>query len=299
MIDPEIDPASIGGEIVNPVGHRAAELLDQEVVHPDLFRIARRTIFTPTVLEVADQFLLLRIDRDHRLALGQRSAHRRIDVVELRVPIRMAVALQRLTIALQAEAHAVQQFADQRTAHLVTLGLQFLGQPPQALACPAQRRLRVAARTRLNQRAQIAQQRCILHHRRLAPAARAPNPIQIGWLRRRQLSQSPPDRARRNAGCRRYRSDPAIAGRRRFGRRYQPPSAFVEKRRDCRKSLPDRFDINHPHKIWGSCAPENPISICRQNPIHLISDGPLVDGTLLCKAIPVAQNCNGFLLAFM
>src|SRR6266851_1021561 len=138
MVDPEIDPARVGGQVINTVWHRPAELLDQEVVHPDLLRIACRTIFPAAVLEVADQFLLLRVDRDHRLVRGQRRAHHRIDVLELRIAIRVAVAFPRLAIALQAVAHPVEQLADQRAADLMALRLKLRRQPAHALARPAQ-----------------------------------------------------------------------------------------------------------------------------------------------------------------
>src|SRR5229473_833161 len=45
--------------------------------------------FAPGILEVADQFLLLTIDRDRRLACRQRCRHAVVDVVELGIPIRM------------------------------------------------------------------------------------------------------------------------------------------------------------------------------------------------------------------
>ena len=56
-----------------------------------------------------------------------------------------------LGVGLQAEAEIVQQRADQGAADPVALGLQLVGEPAQALAGPAQRRFRIAARGRLDQ----------------------------------------------------------------------------------------------------------------------------------------------------
>jgi hypothetical protein len=34
MVDADIHPTEIGGEVIDPVGHRATEFLDQEVMDP-------------------------------------------------------------------------------------------------------------------------------------------------------------------------------------------------------------------------------------------------------------------------
>ena len=40
MVNADTHPSGIGGQVIDPVRHRAAELLDQEVMDPDLFRVA-------------------------------------------------------------------------------------------------------------------------------------------------------------------------------------------------------------------------------------------------------------------
>ena len=92
VVDTEIDPAVVGGQVIDPVGDGAAQFRDQEVVGPNLFGIAARAPFAARVLEVPDQFLLLGIDRDDRLPLGQGGAHRAIEVGELGIAIGMLVA---------------------------------------------------------------------------------------------------------------------------------------------------------------------------------------------------------------
>jgi hypothetical protein len=236
MVDPEVHPTRVGGQIVDAIRHRPAQLLDQEVVHSDLLRIACRAIVAPAVLDVANQFLLFGIDRDGRLMLGQRRAYCGADLRELRMAVPVAVACAGLAIALQAVAHAIEQMADQRAAHRMALRLKLLCQPADALACPAQRRLRVAARRRLDQPAQIRQQRCILGCRHLA-AAGAANPI---WFRRvRQFLQAAPDRARCDPRGGRHRRDPAATRRPRSLRN----GATAEKR--CRMAATSIIHTRH------------------------------------------------------
>jgi hypothetical protein len=74
MVDADAHPSGIGGKIVDAIGDRLTQLLDQEVVDPDLFRIALRAIFTAIVAEIPDQLLLLGVDRDRRLLFGQAAA---------------------------------------------------------------------------------------------------------------------------------------------------------------------------------------------------------------------------------
>ena len=116
MIHADADPTGVVGQIVDAIGDRPAQFLDQEVVHPNVLRLTCGTPFPTGVLEVSDEFLLLRIDRDHRFARGQRRSHGVVDVNELRIAIGMAVAFPGLAIGLQAELLLVQQLADHRAA---------------------------------------------------------------------------------------------------------------------------------------------------------------------------------------
>ena len=59
VVNADAHPSGIGGEIVDPVRYRAAELLDQEVMDPDFFRVALGTIFAPVVAEIADSSFFL------------------------------------------------------------------------------------------------------------------------------------------------------------------------------------------------------------------------------------------------
>ncbi len=142
------------------------------------------------VLEGADQFLLLGVDRDRRLlrAVGRRGPAR--DVAKLRVPVGVLAAFARLDVALQAVAEAVQQLRDHRVADGMAQRLERDRQRARAQAGPAQGRLGIARRRRLDQRVEIPQQRGIVVRRPLAPAARLPDPV-AGERRRRVQFRSP------------------------------------------------------------------------------------------------------------
>src|SRR6202035_4206497 len=89
-----------------------------------------------------------------------------------------------------------------------------------------------------------------------APRSRPPDPFRRLILR--QLFQTPPDRARRNPGRYRDRRDPAVTRGECLRRRDQTAAPFIEKRGHRRKSLSDRFDIDHHHNIWYSNLVVNP-----------------------------------------
>ena len=59
MVNPDTDPPEISRQVVDAVGYRAAQFLDQEVMDPDLFRIALQAILTAWVAEIPDLFLFL------------------------------------------------------------------------------------------------------------------------------------------------------------------------------------------------------------------------------------------------
>ena len=187
MVDPDADPAFIRGKIIDAIRHRTAQLLDQKIMDPNLFGIAPRAPLPSAILKVANQFLLLRIDRDHGLLTGQHSCHALIDVGELCVAIRMAVSLARLAVALQAELLLFEHFTNDSVTDPMAKGAQFGGQTPEALAGPAQRRHGVAPLARRHQRQQIVQKFWIAHQQRFATAARTANPVALQAGRRQLL----------------------------------------------------------------------------------------------------------------
>src|SRR5205814_9576334 len=62
--DAEAHEASVGGDVGDAVRNRLADGLVREVVNVDELRLARRLPLSTSVLEVADQLLLLGVDGD-------------------------------------------------------------------------------------------------------------------------------------------------------------------------------------------------------------------------------------------
>src|SRR5271166_6000545 len=256
VVNADTHPSRIRRQVIDPVRYRAAELLDQEVMDPNLFRIALVAIFAPVVAEIPDQFLFLGVDGDHRLLFSQSGGHLAVDVAELRIPVGVVVAFRGLAVALQTVPRLIEQVADQGTADFVTLRLQRLRQTAHTLAGPPQRRFRIPAGRRLDQGFEIGEQRRVLGNRRLATRSRPANPFRRLILR--QFLEAPPDRARRNPSRHGDRCDPTITRGEGLRRRDQTTAPFIEKRGHCRKPLSDGFDIDHPHNIWYSNLVVNP-----------------------------------------
>jgi len=110
-------------------------------VHPHRLRLTLRTVLPDGVLEVADQLLLLGVDRDRRLARCQRRRHLLIDVAELRIVIGVVATLAGLAVGLQAVAKPAQQIAHRVVSDPVPQRLQSRRQIAQALGRPQQWRL--------------------------------------------------------------------------------------------------------------------------------------------------------------
>ena len=99
-------------------------------MHTHRLGLPLRTVFTTTVLEVADQFLFLGIDRDRRLPRGQRLLHLLIDVAELLVAVGMARPLAGLAIGLEAVTpEAVTQIAQKIGDHVATNAMAKVTKP--------------------------------------------------------------------------------------------------------------------------------------------------------------------------
>src|SRR4051812_2681504 len=162
VVNPDTDPAVVRRQIIHAIGDRPAERLAEEVIHLHLFGLALRAPRPARVLEIPNQLLLLRVHRNHRLLLGQRRRHARLDVVKRRIAVGMLATLAGLAVALQAELLRLQHLGDDATADLVPKLRQFVRQPTQALAGPAQRRHRISAGIGLHQRQQIRPQRRVV-----------------------------------------------------------------------------------------------------------------------------------------
>jgi hypothetical protein len=114
-----------------------------------------------------------------------------VDVAELGIPIRVLRALQGLGVGLQAEALLPQQPADRgRRDDMALLG-ELLGEVPQRLGRPAQRRHRIPPLVWLDQPQQGRHQPWVLLLSPFAPTTRTPAATARRWpLARVQLQQA-------------------------------------------------------------------------------------------------------------
>jgi hypothetical protein len=169
MIGAHTDPSLVGANVIDTIRIGASQFRIDEVMHLDFDRLTGLLPFPPRILADADQFLLLGIDRDNRLARFERSPNTGIDLDKLRITIRMVAPFKRLGVGLQAVALRFEQLSHGNVTDLMPLASQFVGQFPQTLAGPAQRRLRVTACHRINQQFEVGQQGGI-RLRKLLPA---------------------------------------------------------------------------------------------------------------------------------
>jgi hypothetical protein len=108
------------------------------------------------------------------LHVGARDTRR--DVVKLRIPIGMLPPFCRLEIALEAVAERVEQLGHYRMTDVMAQRLERKRQRPCALATPAERRVGIARRRRLDQGVEIVQERGVDRRQGLAAAAGPTNP---------------------------------------------------------------------------------------------------------------------------
>ena len=166
----------IGGDVIDAIRRNLAEFRDLEIVHPDLLRVALSAQLRPLFLKhalgldprVANQFLLLCIHRDRRLARSNRCLHRRIDMLKLCIAVRVIGPLARLAVRLAAVFYVPQQVRHHPLAHLEPLLRQCFDQMALAAADPAQRRARIAADGVLDQRLECCRQARLMRHGGLA-----------------------------------------------------------------------------------------------------------------------------------
>jgi hypothetical protein len=96
-------------------------------------------------------FPLLGVHTEHRIPGGQKRHRRRVDILELGVPVRMLPALHHLRVGLQPIPTTLEQLRDRPRPHRQPLPGQLISQLLRGLVRPPQRRLRIAAGDRLHQ----------------------------------------------------------------------------------------------------------------------------------------------------
>ncbi len=106
-------PAVVPRQIVDAVWDRlAAELAHvvvPKIVYLDSLRLTSWPPLASRVLEFSDEFLLLRVDGNHGIALCLEASRLPADVSELRITVGVLAALSCLSVALQTVPALVQQ----------------------------------------------------------------------------------------------------------------------------------------------------------------------------------------------
>ncbi len=245
MVGAHAHPGLVGRQVVHPVGTRPTESLDHEVVHQHLLGLALGTQLLPAVAEGTDQFLLLGVDADDRLAQGELQLDRAVDVRELGVPVGMARALERLAVRLEAVAQVVEQLRHGLVADRVAPPTQLRGQVADAPGGPAQGGLRVAPGGRLDERLEVRAQRRVAPLDRRSAGTRPADASAAESLSRADIVHAALDRRAREAGRARHRRHAAPPDGQCLGPREQPAGPLVEQRRYRQVPRPDRRLIDH------------------------------------------------------
>src|SRR6266850_686864 len=233
MVAADADPRLVACHVVDPIRDGLAGRVVGEVVHQRLLGRGPRLPLPAAILEFADEFLLLGVDRNYRLLPAQERGRGRVDVLELLVAVGLRRPLAALAYRLQAVAQLVEHAAPPRAAHLPPVARQRRRALPPPLARPSQRRHRIAAGERIGQLLQG-----ILHARlRLLDAGTSASGATHPSRRLDPAFDLPPAAANglaRQARCRADESVPAIADGPRLSRRPQTTRSLVEHRRDNR-----------------------------------------------------------------
>ena len=226
---PTLTQRFVARHVVDAVRDGFADRLAGKVVHADRLRRARRLPFPPRILEIADQFLLLRIDGDHRLLLIEERRGGRVDVLELRVPIRMRRALLGFAQRLESVPERMQQMAHRRRTHVPALRRQGRGQLRAALAGPSQRRHGIAPRQRFHQQVQRLGHAGLRVFHVGTPGSGLANPFGQRHAARK-LSPPMANRLPRQPGRRGHQAVPTGSNGGRFRGRPETPRPLIEQR---------------------------------------------------------------------
>ena len=96
MVAPDVDQSLIPTHVIDAVWDRLADGVLWEIVNQNPLWCALRPPLLTRILEIADELLLLRVDRDDWLAPLKKFICGRIDVLELSIAIWMGSTLAAL-----------------------------------------------------------------------------------------------------------------------------------------------------------------------------------------------------------
>jgi len=232
VVGADVHPAGIAGDVIDPVRDRLLHLRPgEEGMILDLHGLALGPPLPPGHRQPPQLLPLLGVHADHRLPARLVVFVLLVDVAELGISVTVLGTLQRLGIGLQAETGRPQQPPRRRSRDRVPLPGQLGGQVPQRLGRPPQRRLRVTALIRLDQRQQRRDQPGVqLLSVLAAPALASGTAIRERILALLQLEDTLADSALAHTGRLSDGPDPAMPRQPCPGRQQQPPLPLVQMR---------------------------------------------------------------------
>src|ERR1700694_329403 len=98
MIDADTHPSGVLRQVINAVRRGTSKFRNHEIMHTHAFRLSSRPPVLAAVFEISYQFLLLGVDRNHRLASADILLNLGVDVLKLRIAVRMAIHLPRFAV---------------------------------------------------------------------------------------------------------------------------------------------------------------------------------------------------------
>ena len=212
-------------------------------------RLSGHPPLAPSVLELADELLLLGIETDRRLARSDRRTDPLVDQTELQITVGMLGSLQGLAIGLQAVPQRTQQMSHGREVNLVAPLTQLNSKPAHALRSPQQHLHRIAATVLRDQALQHHDQFGISLTDRLASTTTPTHPTTLKPLTRVDLPHPLTDRVLSDPARPRHRGDPTTTEHPRLRRRPDPPPPLAQLRRQRPKPLTDQPLIDHAPEV--------------------------------------------------
>ena len=228
VIGADVDEAGIAPNVVDAVRVDTRDQRTGQVVALNVLRLLGGQPLLTLVFVVADELLLLGVNRDDRQSLAQVLLDLGADVSKLRIPIAVICALLSLAVALQAVVLLVQQLRHLHVTDRMAPRTEAEGNHPRALADPAQRGLRVTPGVSLDHLVQELEQFGIGNRNGIAPGSRPANPSRLERLTRADLSHPLEDRLARETTGLVHQRNSAVAQAHRFIRRRETSSAFVQ-----------------------------------------------------------------------
>ena len=162
VVDANAHPTLIACQVIDPIGNGLSLPSNHEVVHQNSPGMSLASPFPACILEIPNQFLLLGVHRNNRLAGAVLSNGLPIDVFKLCIAVRVLLAFTRFAVGLQTVTFLPQDISHDRKTYAMPHLLKPTRQRSKTLRRPSKRRLRVSPRVRFHQRFQVRHQPRIL-----------------------------------------------------------------------------------------------------------------------------------------